>query len=69
MPCQILESRHHETHEMVDAVAVLPQASHLFPLELLYQRYTTEMTLYPNAHCRLVVGYTGNENFPRIITC
>jgi hypothetical protein len=39
------------------------------PSVLLQQRYTPERPLYRNAHCRLVMGETGNERYSGIITC
>jgi len=56
MSYQILESRHHQKHEMVAAAASLRWASHLRPLALLCYRYRTELPIYRNAHCGLVVG-------------
>jgi len=68
-PYPILELRHHQMDEMVDAVARLHQASHVRPSALLEQRFAHEMPLYQNAHCGLEVGDAGKNRYWRIITC
>jgi len=57
-PCQILELRNHQNHEMIDAAASLRGASHLGPSALLYKQYATEAPLYQYGHCGLVVEDT-----------
>jgi len=53
---------------MVDAEASLHRASHLHPLALLQYWYTTEMPIYWNPHCGLVVGDTEEGRYSRVIT-
>jgi hypothetical protein len=53
MPYQVLESRHHQKHEMLDGAASLRRASHFCPSAFLQQRYAPETPLYRNAHCGL----------------
>ena len=69
MPYQILESRHHQKHELMDVAASLRQTSYLRPTVLLEERYATETPLCRNAHCGLVVGDIGKERYSWLITC
>jgi len=55
-------------YQMVDAAASLRRASHLHPSPLLQQRYTTETSLYRNAHCQLVLGNKNKQRYSRIMT-